>query len=149
MACLLLSWIAMAPLIHQVLWSLLCPMTSSLSAMQLTCMEITRHEEEPDWRRQSISKRQNFNLKVWKSCKLIIMWFHESVGDCDCAALVTRARVIYQKVTLLNNGAVVCKRNLVDIFYHMNRQVAARVTKLVLGILDPILRVGEVIGGQW
>jgi len=44
----------------------------------------------------------------------------------------TRAKVIWQKATPLD-GAVVCKRNIVDIFYYI-RQLVARVTKLVLGV---------------
>ena len=53
------------------------------------------------------------------------------------------AEVIWQKLTSL-----ICKSNLVDIFYHI-RQVAAPARKLVLGVhLEPRLGEKEVVGGQ-
>ena len=56
---------------------------------------------------------------------------------------------------VVNNGlsnlatSLVCKRNLVDMFYYI-RQVAARAVKLVLeGTFGtPILGKGEVVGGK-
>jgi len=54
------------------------------------------------------------------------------------------AKVIWQKATSL----VVCKRNLVDSFYHI-RQMAVRVAMLVLGcIWDPHFGGREVVRGQ-
>jgi len=66
----------------------------------------------------------------------------ELLNDCKCCrcnlsttliiAQKRRAKVIWQKTISLTK--YICKRNLVDIFYHI-RQVSARVTTLVRGCI--------------
>jgi len=71
-------------------------------------------------------------------------WATSILGSWPDYTIWTRATVIWQKAISL----MVCKRNLVDIFYHI-RQVTARVPKLVLwGVYSgsTFWGKGEVLG---
>ena len=104
------------------------------------------------WNHLSMAHRLTTNCaKNYCNRTIIVKDIVENVVTCflgtRCIRPITRTKVIWQgDIVPPLDGAVVWKRNLVDIFYHI-RQVAAPVVKLVLGcIWDPILGKGRSYG---
>ena len=98
------------------------------------------------WRsgnRTVVGRQRSFPLNKWKNTHLYKRGVQQCFHCQNNVSCFVKEYFSRRQSNLAKGRAVVCRRNVVDIFYHI-RQLAARVAKLVLGcIWDPRLGKGK------